>query len=142
MKTLTGRQKETLLPHKASNWDGSHRAPPTPPRPRHRGILGHVVFGGAAASTKSPPPRRCLSASRRRDAAFLQSLATSLFLPVWGSSVLDFRRPFTTLGLGVGLSAGSTFRQSDVDVNSNGGRRRGPAAANVERRQLVSESRG
>lgn len=42
----------------------------------------------------------------------------------------------------VGLGAGSTFRQSDVDVNSNGGRRRGPATANVERRRLVSESPG
>lgn len=36
----------------------------------------------------------------------------------------------------------STFRQRDVDVNSNGGRRRGPATANVGGRRLVSESPG
>ncbi|EHB13056.1 TBC1 domain family member 23 [Heterocephalus glaber] len=52
------------------------------------------------------------------------------------SSVLDFRRPFTTLSLRVCLGPRSTFRQSDVDVNSNGGRRAGSAAANVERRRL------
>lgn len=110
-----------------------------PPGPR--GMLGHVVFEGAAALAESPPPS-CLSPPGRRDVALLPSLASSLFLFLSRSSLPDFREPFTTLGLRVGPGARSTFRQSDVDVNSNGGRRRGPATANVDRWRLVSESLG
>lgn len=113
-----------------------HPAPPTLPalafRPGPRGILGHVVFERATALTKSPPPS-WLSRWGCRDVAFLPSLPSSLFLFLSRSSVSDFRESFTTLDLRVGPGAGSTFRQSDVDVNSNGGRRRGPARANVER---------
>ncbi|XP_076973594.1 uncharacterized protein LOC143647646 [Tamandua tetradactyla] len=106
------------------------------PRPSC-GRLGHVVFGEAAHSTKSPPPGvlRFFSPSGRRDVALFPSPASQSFFPSCSFRTSEdlLRHP----DLRVGTGAGSTFRQSDVDVNSNG-RRRGSAIANVERRHLCT----
>ena len=110
-------------------------------RPRARGILGRVVFGRAAAlqvsSSKLP---FALGTSWRRVPPVLRLLPLSSFPSpeAWSQTSEDLLRRWVWVGLG----AGSTFRQSDVDVNSNGGRRRGPATADVGRRRLVSRSPG
>lgn len=73
---------------------------------------------------------------------FRPSLTPPSVFPSGEAQIPDLGRPFTTLGFRVCLGAWSTFRQSDVDVNSNGGRRRSPAAVTAKWRRLVSESLG
>ncbi|XP_023414816.1 TBC1 domain family member 23 isoform X3 [Loxodonta africana] len=96
-------------------------------------MLGHIVFGRAAhPSSLLPQAADAVFRPRAVVTYTPRSLASSLILPFLGSRVPDFRGPFTTPR----SQSWSAFRQSDVDVNSNGGRRRGPATAEVERRQL------
>ncbi|XP_007943978.2 LOW QUALITY PROTEIN: TBC1 domain family member 23 [Orycteropus afer afer] len=102
---------------------------------------GHIVFGRAASPPSLlPQASDAIFCPRDVVTALLMSLASSLFLRFLRSPVPDFRGPFTSSKSQSWARRRSTFRQSDVDVNSNGGRRGGPA--NVEWRQLVSESPG
>ncbi|XP_045142080.1 LOW QUALITY PROTEIN: TBC1 domain family member 23 [Echinops telfairi] len=93
-------------------------------------MLGHRVFGRAALPSRLRPQT---SAAIFRPRDVLTSIpsvpASSLVLPPLRNQAADFRGPFTSSRSQSRSRRRPTFRQSDVDVNSNGGRRRAPATA-------------
>lgn len=105
--SLTGLSNHTLL-RTTQRWNEDanrtprsdalpRHAPPTPPGPRHRGILGHAVF----SSTKAPP--LLLPLALETSGRCVPPDPFLLPLSISRSSVPGFGGPFTTLGLRVGL---------------------------------------